>query len=35
MSNYIPNEVIKINDGDPPWITSQIKNKLSIETPLL
>ena len=26
--NYIPNEFITINDRDPPWITSVIKNKI-------
>ena len=29
MSNFIPNEVITVNDRDPPWITSNIKNKIS------
>ena len=29
MSNYIPNEVITINDRDPPWITSKIKDKFT------
>ena len=29
MSNYVPNEVITINDKDPPWITSNIKNKIT------
>ena len=29
MSNFIPNEIITINDKDPPWITSNIKNKIA------
>ena len=29
VSNYIPNEVITIDDKDPPWITSEIKDKFT------
>ena len=29
MSNFIPNEIITINDKDPPWITSNIKIKIA------
>ena len=35
MSNYIPNEVITINDRDPPWITSKIKDKFTYKNYLL
>ena len=27
FKNFIPNEIIEINDKDPPWITKAIKNK--------
>ena len=26
MSNFIPNETMLVNDRDPPWITSKLKN---------
>ena len=26
FDNYIPNKIITINDRDPPWLTSRIKN---------
>ena len=29
LSNFIPNEVITINDKDPPWISNFIKQKIS------
>ena len=29
MSNFIPNEDITINDKDSPWITSNIKSKIT------
>ena len=29
VSNYYPNEVITIDDRDPPWITSEIKDKFT------
>ena len=25
MSNFIPNEIVTIDDRDPPWINSKIK----------
>ena len=28
LKNFIPNEIIEINDKDPPWITKAIKNKI-------
>ena len=28
MSLYIPNETIRINDKDPPWLTSQLKTSI-------
>ena len=28
LKNFIPNEVIEIDDKDPPWITKAIKNKI-------
>ena len=27
FNNFIPNEIITLNDKDPPWITNNIKNK--------
>ena len=27
FSNFIPNEIITLNDKDPPWISNNIKNK--------
>ena len=29
MSNYIPNEIIKIRPRDPPWITPTLKTLLN------
>ena len=26
MSNYVPNEVVTIDDRDPPWINNKTKN---------
>ena len=26
MSNYIPNEIITIDDKDPPWVNNKIKS---------
>ena len=34
MSNFIPNEIITINDKDPPWITSDIKRQISYKNVL-
>ena len=28
MSRYLPNETIKINDKDPPWLTSELKTAI-------
>ena len=28
MCNFIPNEIFIISDKDPPWIASNIKNKI-------
>ena len=28
MSLYIPNETIRINDKDPPWLTSELKTAI-------
>ena len=28
FQNYIPNEIITINDKDPPWINNKIRNKI-------
>ena len=28
FQNYIPNEIITINDRDPPWITDKIRKKI-------
>ena len=29
FKNFIPNEIIEINDKDPPWITKAIKSKIN------
>ena len=29
FENFIPNEIITINDQDPPWLTSSIKKKIN------
>ena len=32
MSNYIPNEIITIDDKDPPWINNKIKSLIKHKT---
>ena len=32
MSNYIPNEIITMNDKDPPWINNKIKSLIKHKT---
>ena len=34
INNYIPNKTITIDDKDPPWLTSQIKNKINFKNDL-
>ena len=34
FQNYIPNEIITINDRDPPWITDKIRNKIRCKNEL-
>ena len=34
MSNFIPNESITINDKDPPWMCTSIKNLISLKNSL-
>ena len=34
MSNFIPNEIITVNDKDPPWISHNIKQKISYKDSL-
>ena len=34
FQNYIPNEIITINDMDPPWITDKIRNKIRCKNEL-
>ena len=34
MSNFIPNELIKIRPRDPPWITPALKTMLNIQNRL-
>ena len=29
MSNFVPNKIIKVVPGDPPWIARSLKNMLS------
>ena len=29
MSNFIPNETITFDDGDPPWLNKNIKNMIN------
>ena len=29
MSNFVPNKIIKVVPGDPPWITRSLKNMLN------
>ena len=29
MSNFVPNEIIKVVPGDPPWISGSLKNMLN------
>ena len=29
MSNFVPNKIIKVVPGDPPWITWSLKNMLN------
>ena len=31
MSNYVPNEVVTIDDRDPPWINDKIQNLIQSE----
>ena len=34
FKNYIPNEIIEINDKDPAWITKAIRNKINMKNHL-
>ena len=34
FENYIPNEIITINDKDPPWINDKIRNKVILKNEL-
>ena len=34
LKNYIPNEIIEINDKDPPWITKSIKDRINLKDSL-
>ena len=34
MSNFIPNESITINEKDPPWMCTSIKNLISLKNSL-
>ena len=31
MNNYVPNEVVTIDDRDPLWINDKIKNLIQTE----
>ena len=31
MSNYVPSEVVTIDDKDPPWLNDKIKNLIQTE----
>ena len=31
FKNFIPNEIIEVNDKDPPWINKAIKNKINMK----
>ena len=30
MSNFVPNKIIKVVPGDPPWIRRSLKNMLNL-----
>ena len=32
MSNFIPNEIVTIDDRDPPWINNKIKSLIKNKT---
>ena len=34
FENYIPNEIITINDKDPPWINDKVRNKIILKNEL-
>ena len=32
MSNFIPNEIVTIDDRDPPWVNDKIKSLIKNKT---
>ena len=32
MSNFVPNEIVTIDDRDPPWINTKIKSLIKNKT---
>ena len=32
MSNFVPNEIVTIDDRDPPWINNKIKSLIKNKT---